>query len=86
MIACTVAVAIGLYWFAISMVNDIQCILHAIHDKTQSNDNQSIELTALISEVISLHAITKQLSINFCVSFRFSRESVRIDDLFQVDT
>lgn len=61
-VACTLALGIGAYWFAKSITKEIQRIRHSINDAAQENQNQSNELKLLISEYIHLHASMKQLS------------------------
>lgn len=66
--ASSVGLGIGAYLTAISMIKEIQRILHKINNKFQSGkDQSSVELKILFSEFIELHAVTKQLSIKFII-------------------
>lgn len=59
MIACTSAFGIGAYWFAISIIKNIQRILHSINSKAHAKKIHSNgELMALCSEFIDTHAAT----------------------------
>lgn len=46
------ALGIGLFWFGISLIKEIRCILHSINGKIRVNKNQSKELKVLFSELI----------------------------------
>lgn len=61
-LACTLAVGIGAFCFAILITGEIQRILRLINDKAQAKKNQSNELMVLFSEFIDAHDIVKQLS------------------------
>lgn len=61
-IACTLALGIGVFCFAISVTKDIQRILHLVNDTAKANTNQSNELKLLLAEFNDVHAATKQLS------------------------
>lgn len=61
-IASTLGFLIGIYRFAVSVINEIQHILHAINDEAQTNEYQSRELKNIFSEYIHIHAAIKQLS------------------------
>lgn len=63
-IACTLALGIGAFWFGISVTKEIQRILHSLNEKAQTNGNrnQSIRLKRLLSKFIDTHAAVKQLS------------------------
>lgn len=61
-VACTLALGIGTFWFGISITKTIQCILHAIGNQSQAN-KQSNQLKVLFSEYVHAHAEIKQLSV-----------------------
>lgn len=61
-IACTLALCIGAFWFVISATKELQHVLHLINDKAHKNRNQSTEVKALLAEYIHAHGIVKQLS------------------------
>lgn len=63
MITCTLSLAIGAFWFIISVTKEIQHILHSINDKAQANEDQSNEMQRLFAEYIDAHAALKQLSL-----------------------
>lgn len=63
MITCTLGLAIGAFWFIISVTKEIQHILHSINDKAQANEDQSNEMQILFAEYIDAHAALKQLSL-----------------------
>lgn len=65
--ACTLALAIGTFWIAISMTKEIQQILLIINDEAKEKKIQSEQLNVLFSEFIDAHGIVKQLSIKFNV-------------------
>lgn len=68
-VACTLSLAIGGYWFAISATKEIQHTLHLINDAAQANDVcQSNELKLLIAEFIYAHGVVKKLSKKFKIS------------------
>lgn len=62
-VACTLALGMGLSSFAVSITKEIQRILHAINKKVQSNEDQTKKLMDLFSEYIFTHATIKELSI-----------------------
>lgn len=63
-VACTVTVGVGAYWFAMAVAHEIQCILHSINDKIhEENWSQPDELTILLREFIDTHGNLKQFSI-----------------------
>lgn len=62
-IACTCALGVGAFLLAISLLKEIQCILHSINNSAKVKKHQSNELKVLFSEFIQVHAATKQLSI-----------------------
>lgn len=64
-IACTLNLAIGAFWFAISLTKQFQHILYLINEKAHANENQSNELKVLFSEFVYAHGTIIQLSINF---------------------
>lgn len=61
-IACTLGLGIGAYWFAISSTKEIKHTLHLINDK--AHRNLSNKLKVLFSKFIYGYGIVKQLSIN----------------------
>lgn len=62
-VACTVTLGIGAYCFVISATEEVQRILHSIHQKAHSN--QSSALNILLPKYIHAHRIVKQLSIQY---------------------
>lgn len=63
LIACSLALFIGLNWFIVAVIKEIRRILHEINKKAQANANQPSKLMELFSEFIYTHSILKQLSI-----------------------
>lgn len=59
-VACTLSLFIGVFWFVISAIEEFQHILSIINDKAQANVDQSNELKILFREFIDAHGITKQ--------------------------
>lgn len=65
-VACTLALGSGAFWYAISATKEIQCILDSIEDRIEAKKSQpNDEFKALFSEYIYAHGIVKQLSIKF---------------------
>lgn len=62
MISCTLALGIGAFWFVISVIKDIQHILHLINNEAHAKKQQSNEMKILFLEYIRAHGIVKQLS------------------------
>lgn len=62
-IACTWALGICAFWFAISATTELQCILHSINNKHCKPN----ELRVFFSEYSYFHGIVLELSINFIV-------------------
>lgn len=62
MISCTLALGIGAFWFIISVIKDIQHILHLINKEAHAKKQQPKEMKMLFLEYIRAHGIVKQLS------------------------
>lgn len=58
--ACTLGLAIGAFWFAISATKEFQRFSPILNEKAQTN--QSNELKMIFTELIYGHGIVKQLS------------------------
>lgn len=80
-VACTIALGIGAFWFAISATKDIQRILHAFMHKAKTNQIQANELKILLAEFIDSHVAIKQLSIQFKCT-QGHRHCLNFDDCF----
>lgn len=64
-IACTLGLGIGAFWFAVSATKEIRHTLNLINNEVKAKTNHSVELKILFSEFINAHATVKQLSMPF---------------------
>lgn len=62
-VACTAALGIGAFWFAISATKEIKRFLRLINDGVKESETESNELKIMLSEYIHAHGVVKQLSI-----------------------
>lgn len=62
-IACTLALGVGAFWFAVSACKEIQHVLQSFNDVAHAKQHQLIELRILFVEFINTHLTVKQLSI-----------------------
>lgn len=61
-IACTLALGIGIFGLSVSVTSDFQHVLLSINEKTHINEHRSNEVRILFVEFIVAHAAIKQLS------------------------
>lgn len=67
-VASTVALGIGAFWFAVSITKEFQGVLQrSINDNVQVDAVQKSELKVFISEFIDAHVLLKQLSFGIWV-------------------
>lgn len=79
-VACTLSLGIGAFWFAISATTQFQHYLPMINDKASTGVNgQSHEFKILFSAFIDSHGVVKQLSI-----FHYFSRSNRIEKYFGI--
>lgn len=62
-IACTLALGIGAFWFAITASKEIRLILHSINDEAHAKKRQPNKTKELISKYVDIHSAVKQFSI-----------------------
>lgn len=60
-IACTLSLAIGAFWFAISATKEIKRIVNSIDENTEHKGGEEIMFKEF-STFIHMHSIVKQLS------------------------
>lgn len=65
MISCTLGLGIGAFWFVISVIKEIQRILHSINVTAQATKKQSNKMKVLFEEFIYAHGVIKELSMIF---------------------
>lgn len=65
LIACTLALGIGAFWFIVSTTKEIKHILHSINDTAKAKKKQSDKVKILFAEYVNTHAVIKQLSMHF---------------------
>lgn len=63
LVACTLALGIGEYCFAISASAQMQRFLSKMNDLARVNENQSNEIKLTFTQFIDAHGFVKQLSI-----------------------
>lgn len=74
-VACTLGLGIGMYWFAISVAKEIKRILRSINIEAQTDEIPAIKVKILFSEYIDTQAAIKQLSIYLNYrKFNFSKD------------
>ena len=61
-IACTLSLAMGAFWFAISGTEEFQRFSTIINAKAQANLNQIMKIKTSFTEFFEAHGIVKQLS------------------------
>lgn len=59
-IACSLALGMGIFWFAISVTKEIQHTLHSINRKTRANKLRPNQMKILFMEFIHAHAAIKR--------------------------
>lgn len=63
MIACTLSVAIGGYWFAIAGTKEFQRFSTIFNEEARAKKNRTTKFYTLFTEFLYAHGIFKQLSI-----------------------
>lgn len=62
-IACTLALGVGAFWFAACACKEIQHILNLINAKAHAKKHRNDELKVFFEEFINTHLTVKQLSM-----------------------
>lgn len=62
-IACTLALGSGAFWYAVSATKEFKRILYSVSDQAREKENRTNEMKMLIAEFIYSHGIVKQLSM-----------------------